>query len=110
MCASLSGSSFPNFGSDRLVSPLGSNFKSKTCFFAASRAALIPRLLTARLRTCQRKTMHVRQMTIPMMVQDVRELRDGLRFIDVEVKDVTESGFERVTGIGLHVPDEVEQL
>lgn len=49
-------------------------------------------------------------MTIPMVVQDIRELRDGLRFIDIEVENVTESDFEGVTGIGLHVPDEVEQL
>ena len=47
---------------------------------------------------------------IPMMVQDIRKLRDGLRFVHVEVEDVTESNFEGVTGIGLHVPDEVEQF
>lgn len=45
-----------------------------------------------------------------MVYQNLRELIDGLWFVDIKVEDVAQGVSQRVRGICLHVLDQVNQL
>jgi hypothetical protein len=45
-----------------------------------------------------------------MMNQDFGKLVDGLGFVDIEVKDISQGIAERIRGVCLHVPNQIDQL